>query len=300
MLVLREFSHIDLSVMISALILIFARYFVGKRKLKPVGQPFPLIVLIFFAGLFLSSVSDIYGVMCTENPERTFVYSRILLYGGILLLSLLYMVLQQNIAETQRKEQEVLRKNRDVYADKIELLTNQDYEAVRFKHDIRYRLDMINTYMDQGDLNGAQIYLRKTTNQLDKSNQEISVTENMTVNAVISYIKTRNPDVRIYTDMAVTDKPGIHPTDFGILLLNILELQIGLIKEHNLQKEINLKIVRQEDMLLISSQVPSENTALVSDSLELNTIKSVVHKYHGSFIDLSDLSSMKIMLVCTN
>lgn len=61
----------------------------------------------------------------------------------------------------------------------------KSYEAVWFKHDIRYHLDMINTYMDQGDLKGAQIYLRKTTNQLDKSNQEISVTENMTVNAVI-------------------------------------------------------------------------------------------------------------------
>lgn len=259
-----------------------------------------------FIGIFLLPLASILVIMSLTSYLMQYSagdFLQVLSIVSVLCLiaanvAIFYVVDRQYelINTRQRlKMSHVLLENQRQYYDS--LFASQQ-EIRRMRHDLKHIFIAVLANMDNGDMAEAR---RIVESQLSDTERNIDYSSRVTDNVMntVLYTKTlmaQQQGIQLVKDITVYKEIQIDMLDLAVLLANLLDNAIEAVArlDASVPREVELTIKADKDNLLISTMNPvlqdvdtHHIETIKSDKKNhgfgLQSIKSIVEKYHGTY-----------------
>ena len=132
-------------------------------------------------------------------------------------------------------------------------LKHEQLELSKFKHDFINHLDVLNGLVNN-DSKEAKQYLVKLNHNLNEIKQ-IVFSGNNVIDAIVNSKISLNPDINFETSLIVKADLKIPEDKLSSLLFNLIDNAVEAARQTD-NKNITIKIVSKEDMLLIEVSNP--------------------------------------------
>lgn len=298
--ILSRIPEYPVLVVFEILVMIAIRAFLSKNSGFTLMNPKMICFLLALMYGDITVTNTVYGMLCNSNPRLTMNYARILIYTILLLVLILFVLFQQFRLSEETKRAEILETTAAIYRDRMEALFENETDTVKFNHYVRYHLKALRQYMEEGNYESAESYVRGL--MVDYKDDEVhSFSENIYINTVVNYIVKREKDIEITVDSMIGNQPGVDPVDLGIIIMNLLEKSILRIREYDLPQTVKLYAVSRENMICLSVQTQeTENTIskpTTDNYIEVTIVNHILEKYNGQIIeDEGDCSRIDVLL----
>lgn len=219
--------------------------------------------------------------------RREEIIDNLIVMCGFLLMPQLILVLffkmVQN-AELRVREQSS-RRIMEMNKSRLAQLKMNDDLIIRTKHDIAAHLNLLRSFLEKGQYESAELYLKKTGGLLDDESL-CFYCANPYINAVIHYEKMNHPCFQFDVLSEIPGEcGGIDPIDLGILIMNLIDQRIAAIQRNHLKQKISLKLTQREKILCvrIDSEMNEDMTEeeTMSGQIEKSVIENILSRYKG-------------------
>ena len=250
--------------------------------------PLTYSVLIYSIGLF-----DLNNV----NIEELFKNAILLC---ILTLSAYSMILrffkQTREQLTLQNEQNMLKTQITAAKFHLEALKESHEKTMIYRHDMRHHLNMINAYLTDNNVSGAQNYIINVEELISDAVVE-QYCNNYAVNLIISsYIaKAGNEDIKVEARIDLNEDNNVSDMDLCILFSNAIENAVNACKRIEREKDRILKIVCRtiNDQIFIQITNSCDDGVIFADKMPVCTeeghgigtksIAAITQKYNGTY-----------------
>lgn len=149
------------------------------------------------------------------------------------LMSVFYAIAYVNFKNISEYYQ--LKNDRKAIAIQLEMYqrqydaTRENFESIRiFRHDMRYHLSTINTFLGDGNIPEARKYVGKLDGSLTENTLE-RYCENYGVNAVLSTLihRARNEGIEVVCEASIPEDISIDSMELGLVFANALDNAIN-------------------------------------------------------------------------
>ena len=239
-----------------------------------------LIVISAVVHLYTRVLAERYGFMSGVITEQITVLSGYIILPGLILL---IMVQMRELSDSKEREAAIV-KTLELSREQLTALKDKDDSVMRAKHEMAKHLNVLKALLENGQIDSAQLYLQTTGVILgDVLGKQYS--KNPYVNAVISYKAIHDSDV---TFDVISEIPEacevIDPVDLGILIMNLIDQRLAMIRQNNLTPRIELRMTQREQMLCIkidSETAAEPSTNDFTEQIENSVIEKIITKYDG-------------------
>jgi len=260
-------------------------YFYMKRYHRDLSYdtiPSIAFIAVMTALIYIeNNVSDMYETLVLGKViEVTWLEDLKMILCLTCIPILILIIIDQTVRRSRTEE-----KNRSLEnminssRREINLLQNRDDQVIRLQHNISAKLKEIHELLEKGDVKAASAYIQSSS-ELNSAGRVWS--KNPTVNAVMHYISEAEKDISFHVESALDENCGIDAIDLGVLVMNILNERIEMIRKNSLKKEIELTVYQRENMVYIKVDSETADGSLGSyASMMHSVINGIIQKYNG-------------------
>lgn len=170
-----------------------------------------------------------------------------------------------------------------------------DEQNAVFRHDMRHHFNVISTFLENRDIDGAAKYIRQIREKISKVTP-VFYTANNIVNITLSYfaLKAKESGVSLDCRAEVPEKINIPDVDLSAVLSNTLENAVTAAAQcdSSVDKEVKAFIAVKKNKLLISVSNPYNGIITADAGLPVNTadghgfgiksINAIAGRYNGN------------------
>ncbi|WP_294578971.1 GHKL domain-containing protein [uncultured Thomasclavelia sp.] len=172
---------------------------------------------------------------------------------AILLVLVDYFILSSSENFIENGKLELLENSYCMTKQYLNDLKHEQLELSKFKHDFINHLDVLNGLVNN-DSKEAKQYLVKLNHNLNEIKQ-IVFSGNNVIDAIVNSKISLNPDINFETSLIVKANLKIPEDKLSSLLFNLIDNAVEAARQTD-NKNITIKIVSKEDMLLIEVSNP--------------------------------------------
>lgn len=275
----------------------FSRKFMKLRKIisQEVWRVYSLLPII--AGIYLSTVYLNYSILELDFKSfgtSCFVIS-LIIYLYYLFDSLFTLSYEKARQQSEKETYKIMEESQRNY---YEMLNRNVEESRYFRHDLKHNLLVMNTLVNDNDIDNLKEYINILTNKINDT-IVVRYTKNNMFNAILSHYEqyARKNNVNIKLDIKVAEFYNIDNHDLCMVVGNLFENAIeACIRDEKAQKEITLNINEVNDYIVIfvknsyDGHVKKEKNKFLSSKLKggigLQSVTNIISKYSGD-IDIS-------------
>ena len=259
-------------------VFLLRRFF--KRNALSGSSANMLIVISIFVHLYTRVLAEQYGFMSGAITEQITVLSGYIILPALILL---IMVQMRDLSDSKEHEAAIV-KTLELSREQLTALKDKDDSVMRAKHEIAQHLNVLKALLENGQIDSAQLYLQ-TTGVILEDVTEKQYSKNPYVNAVISYKAIHDPDITFDVISEIPEMcEGIDPVDLGILIMNLIDQRLAIIRRNDLTPRIELHMTQREQMLCI--RIDSETAADpfsddLTEQIGNSVTEKIITKYSG-------------------
>lgn len=251
-----------------------------------------VIPLIFFM-LALTNGSIYFGSVTTP----AFILSRVLILAGmaVVLYTAVHLVQQTARNATLRENVRMTRMNLNTQKEQFEKITEEVKAARVYRHDMRHQYAALQSYVENGDREGAKQYLDQLSRRLGSGT--VQYCANHSVNAMAQYYLgiAAERGVQVQHKLHVPTQAGdIQDIDLSIVFGNLFENALEACTREAAPAERFIRVRAQSngEYLMVAMDnsfdgvVLRENETFHSrkhrgEGIGLGSIRAITEKYNG-------------------
>ncbi len=236
-----------------------------QNKIKKGWGLFSLMTAIFY---ILMIVSTSFPTIMMERPED---YPLIILI--ITLLPVMYITVfrllwsQMSLYET-KEENQVLIMQMNMTAERIASTEEIEKQLKIQRHDIKHHMILLSGYLENGEIERANKYIKGITENADKSHI-YTYSKNNSVNMILSHYvqKAKNKGLTLNPEINLPQTLHFSETDFAVILSNGIENAINALTESDCDKHIIIKAFIKNDKLYLEIKNRFADNIIFEDGL---------------------------------
>ncbi len=252
-----------------------------KKTILIIGAP--IISLIVFLLNYISN----------PNKTITFFITLLLIILNIFVFYFYNLILKYTNMEYENNFLELAN---DAYKSQIDIISNNNKETLRLRHDIHNHILAMQLLINNQDYYKLNEHMNSMVNQIDEKHL-YSVSKNTTLDALLNYklslISNLNTEIKCNITLPKEDFMPLF--DLTIIFGNLLDNIYEALKDAPIKK-LNINIVYEKGILYINTKNTYLNSPVVVDKnfvtiktdknlhgFGIKNIKKVVDKYNGEY-----------------
>ena len=216
---------------------------------------------------------------------------------GFYVVPVIILMLMVQLTETYqaRLQEEEIRSTLRMNREQLQLIQYTNGFSLHEKHAIVEHLNVIRMFLDKKDPEAARMYIQKTAGIMDENVQIYCI--NPYINAVLNYKIKAEPDIDFHIVSSIGQVNEIDEVDLGVLLMNLIDCRINIIRRYDLKKDLSVSIKKRERTIMLSVSSESVEGGGKESPLEISVIENMVRKYNGSIVyGVHDPNDMVVMI----
>ena len=296
------FSGIMISFVFWSITIVIRRFQMSERSTQ--------LPKLFIVAVIIFPVTSIYLMfMVFEKnilPEPMAEIALFLVLTSDFILVYLYDSLSKMFEE--KIQSALVRQEKDYYYKQLELLQKNDEELKRFRHDMRNRMEVIQTMLIEKEYVSAFQYVEKVSEKLLRT-ESYSHTGNIAADSIINskLTKAQEIGVRVNASIGMPKKLRIEEDDLVVIFGNLLDNAVEAAERTEENRFILVEVHYEQDTLLIhvansydsfmkgedgSYLTRKEDKAL--HGIGLKSVEMAVQRYDGTLEIKTDEESFQI------
>lgn len=246
------------------IVLILENIIMSKKEEK--------LALVHWATIFIVPAISIYLAYLLVMSSSKIVQTSLGVIG-LLTINFLIFYLYDVIIQTYgiKYERVLLHQRNKAYLNELDLIKTSNENFRRLKHDLKNHILVLESMVDNNELEKIQNYLRNMQNEFYVKGNYVS-TQNLSLDSIVNYKlqKAEELGADIKVDINYPENLDIEEFDITIILGNLLDNAIDSIKECQ-NKFIELNINVERGLLFINIK---NSTIKVNNSKDLKLWKT--------------------------
>ena len=297
-----------ITVLLGFLILRYFAQYIAVILAKPFKTV--LIFSILPAAYYLFDyIATVYTDLLYSGSEAVFEFLPFVLCVAYLIFSIVYFKEYEEKCEAERHNQ-LMEMNRAHSEKEIQAIKRSEYAIALLRHDMRYFLNSITSYIEHGETDKAKSYILEIIASADQTATR-KYCENEIVNMILSSYENEIQDnkIRFQHSIQIPAKLPVSDVDFTSILSNGLENAIHAVCELDPDnRSIALDLRMNDNRLLLSIKNPYAHKVEMIDGipqakrdghgLGTHSIKYVTEKLNGNcqFVAQSGQFALRVVL----
>jgi len=254
-----------------------------------------LIFSILPAAYYLFDyIATVYTDLLYSGSEAVIHFLPFVLCVAYLIFSVVYFKEYEEKCEAEQHNQ-LMELKRAQSEKEIEAIKRSEYAVSLLRHDMRHFLNNISSYIEQGDADKANSYIREIIALADKTAMQ-KYCDNEIVNMILSSYENEigEKGISLHHSLKIPAKLPVSDVDFTSILSNGLENAIHAVSTLDPDKRsITLDLRMNDDKLLLSIKNPYAHRVEMVDGipqtkgdghgLGTHSIKYIAEKLNGNW-----------------
>jgi len=237
-------------------------------------------------------IASVYTDLLYTGTEVVYEFLPFVLSVAYLIFGVVYFKDYEEKIEAEQHNQ-MMQLKRAQSEREIEAIKRSEYQVSLLRHDMRYFMNNIVSYIDQGDFEKAKAYINEIISLTDKTATK-KYCENEIVNMVLSSYENKMmaKDITLQYSIHIPTELPISDVDMTSILSNGMENAIHAVSILDpARRKISLDIRMSNNKLLLSIKNPYDHTVEMVDGLPqareeghglgTHSIKYITEKLNG-------------------
>lgn len=223
---------------------------------QKVQKGWPIFAFFSVAFFIFLVVMAYYPTRLLTRPDYYLSFIMVLCIFPLMcncIFTLLWHQMKRFEAEEERRR---LSAQLDTMNERTKALEASEQQIKILRHDLRHHVILLNSYLEENDIQKAKSYLKKLSSILDRATT-VSFCKNSSINAVLSFynLKAEENDIRFSVSTPLDEPLHVPETDFALILSNALDNAFNAIKNAK-DKWIEVKAFIENGKLFLEVKNP--------------------------------------------